>query len=104
MFSLLGRGEMDFQHNVRLTFHALVGRDEIRVPVLHQLMGGASQQIMQIQVAGPLTSPEMRRVAFPGVNQALQQLQEDLQRGPQPRPHPINGQQQVGTRPKIGAR
>ncbi len=97
--SLLGRGEMDFQKNVRLTFHALVGRDEVRVPLLRDLMGGASQQIMQIQVAGPLTNPEMRRVAFPGVNQALQQLQEDLQRGPQPRPNPGNEFPQIGSRP-----
>jgi len=80
--SLLGQGEMDFQKNVHLTFHAVVGRDEIRVPILREVMGGASQQVMQIQVDGPLTGPEVRKVAFPGVNQALQQLQEDIQRGP----------------------
>jgi hypothetical protein len=32
--SLLGQGEMDFQWNLAMNFHAVVGRDELRVPVL----------------------------------------------------------------------
>lgn len=78
--SLLGQGEMDFQHNIALTFHAVVGSDEVRVPVLRELVGGASQQIMQIRVDGTLQNPHTEKVAFPAVNQALQQLQGDLQR------------------------
>jgi hypothetical protein len=95
--SLLGQGEMDFQKNVRLTFHGVVGRDEVHVPILREVMGGASQQVMQIQVDGPLTGPEVRRIAFPGVNQALQQIQEDMQRNLPPPPMPPP---RVGVRPK----
>jgi len=95
--SLLGQGEMDFQKNVHLTFHAVVGRDEVHVPILREVMGGASQQVMQIQVDGPLTGPEVRKIAFPGVNQALQQLQEDMQRSLPPPPMPPP---RVGTRPR----
>jgi hypothetical protein len=78
--SLLGQGEMDFQHNIALTFHAIVGSDEVRVPVLWDLVGGASQQIMQIRVDGTLQEPRTQKVAFPAVNEALQQLQGDLQK------------------------
>ncbi len=82
--SLLGKGEMDFQQNVRMAFHAIVGRGELDVPVLRQLVGGASQQIMLIHVTGTLQNPETHREAFPGVNKALQQLQHDLHGAPEP--------------------
>jgi hypothetical protein len=76
--SLLGKGEMDFQRNIQLTFHAIVGSGELGVPVLREIVGGASSQIMLIHADGTLEDPEVRREAFPAVNQALQQLQTDL--------------------------
>lgn len=76
--SLLGKGEMDFQQNVRMTFHAIVGRSDWGVPAIQQVLGGASQQIMLIHVGGTLQNPHTRREAFPVVNKALQQLQTDL--------------------------
>jgi len=78
--SLLGKGEMDFESNIRLTFGAIVGRGELNLPILREIVGGASKQIMTIRVSGSLQNPETRKEAFPGVNQVLQQLQEDLQR------------------------
>ncbi len=82
--SLLGKGEMDFQQNVRMTFHAIVGRGDLDLPVLKQVLGGASQQIMLIHVTGTMQQPETRREAFPAVNKALQQLQTDLHGKPEP--------------------
>jgi hypothetical protein len=79
--SLLGQGEMDLQSNVALNFHALVGRDEIRVPILRGLMREASEQIVQIRVGGTLQNPQMEKEAFPVVTQALQELQNEIQRG-----------------------
>ncbi|HUU95680.1 MAG TPA: AsmA-like C-terminal region-containing protein [Phycisphaerae bacterium] len=78
--SLLGRGEMDFESNVAMVFHAVVGRDELQIPLIRELMGGASEQIMRIHVGGTLQNPDSRTEAFPAVNQALQQLQDDLQK------------------------
>jgi hypothetical protein len=78
--SLLGTGEMDFQGNVNLVFHSLVGRGDLGVPLVRDLLGGASQQFMQIRVGGTLQNPDTRREPFPGVNQALQQLQADRPR------------------------
>ncbi len=77
--SLRGKGEMDFQSSIRLTFHALVGRGDLAVPVIKQVFSGASQQLMLIHVDGTLQNPETRKEALPYVNQALQQIREELQ-------------------------
>jgi hypothetical protein len=76
--SLEGSGEMDFQTAIRATFRAMLGPTEERLPILGDLLGGASEQIMLIHVGGTLQAPEVSKEAFPVVNQALQQLQGDL--------------------------
>lgn len=75
--SLKGRGDIDFQGNLSLTFHSVVGRGDREIPILKDVLGGASQQIMQIHVGGTLQNPETKREPFPGVNHALQKLQAD---------------------------
>jgi hypothetical protein len=72
--SLEGTGEMNFDGQLQMTFHAIVGRGDPYVPVIQDLVGGASQQIMLIHVDGSLQDPHTRREAFPVVNKALQQL------------------------------
>ena len=80
--SLLGYGEMDFQQSIRMTFNAIVGRGDL--PLIKELLSGASQQIMLIHAGGTLQNPEIRNEPFPVVGQALQLLQEDLQKGTNP--------------------
>lgn len=77
--SLLGQGEMDFESRINLTFHAVVGRDELYVPVLRELMGGASQRILQIRAKGTLQNPKTEKVALPFVKEVWEQLQNELQ-------------------------
>jgi hypothetical protein len=72
--SLRGKGELDFQSVVRLTFYATVGRGELDLPVIKQVFRGAAQQIMLIHVDGTLQNPETRREALPGVSHVLQEL------------------------------
>jgi len=79
--SLVGNGEMNFQSELRLTLHAMVGRGERDLPVLQQVLGGASQQIMLVHVGGTLQNPETSREPFPGVARAIQQLQNDRDLG-----------------------
>ncbi|HEX4147465.1 MAG TPA: AsmA-like C-terminal domain-containing protein, partial [Pirellulales bacterium] len=76
--SLLGKGEINFNRQLHLTFHAMVGPNRRRIPLVGDLLGGASQQIMLIHADGSLDQPALRREAFPGVNQAWQQLQAEL--------------------------
>jgi len=80
--SLLGKGWMDLDRKIALTFHAMVGRDEIHVPVLREVMGGASRQIMQINVRGDLQHPQTEKVALPFVKEVWEQLQRELLIGP----------------------
>lgn len=76
--SLTGEGEMDFHRNIRLTFRAMLGRSD-RIPILRELMGGVSEQIMLIHVNGTLENPVTSQEALPGLNQALQQISSDPQ-------------------------
>lgn len=77
--SLQGRGEINLVDNrLALVFRTVIGSDARRSSGVRQLLGGASQQILLIHVDGTLNSPQIRREAFPGVNQALEQLQADL--------------------------
>ncbi len=84
--SLQGRGELNLVDNrIALVFRTVIGSDARRTPGMRQLLGGASQQILLIHVDGTTTNPQIRREAFPGVNQALEQLQAELQRPLTPR-------------------
>ena len=75
--SLSGKGEMDFQGNIsRMVFATTLGRGDAGVPLVRNLFGGVSQQIMQIRVTGNIQDPQIVREAFPGVNQALKNLQD----------------------------
>ena len=77
--SLVGEGEMDFQSNVNLVFGARLGRGELNLPLLRDLLGEAGDQMVSLRVEGPLAHPEIYRVPFPAVNKVLQQLQSELQ-------------------------
>ena len=82
--SLVGKGEMNFQGDVRLVFHTMVGRGNWNLPVLKEVVGGASQQLLLVHVGGTLQKPEISKEPFPGLNQAIQQLQGDRPEGPGP--------------------
>ena len=77
--SLRGTGEMGLDKNLQLMFYTVVGRDQWRVPLVSDVLGGASQQLMAIYVEGPINHPEVRKQALPAVNEALQEIQNELQ-------------------------
>ena len=87
--SLEGNGEMNLNTELRLTLHTLPGRSDMQLPIWKNVIGGASEQIMQIQVTGTLAEPKMKREPFPGINQAIQSLQTGMQ--PQNRTLPAEG-------------
>jgi len=68
---------MNFQGETRLQFSPRSwAAASWGYPSWRNLFTGASQQLMVIHVTGPVGNPEIRKEAFPGVNQALEQLQE----------------------------
>ena len=84
--SLQGKGELNLvKDEVNLTFRTVVGSDSARLPVMKQILGGASQQVLLLHVDGTLKNPQVRRDVLPGVNQALERLQAELNSPAPPR-------------------
>ena len=77
--SLEGRGEMNFDSDIRLTFRSRLGLRQLNVPLLKDILGGASEQIMLIHVSGKIQDPITKKEPFPTLTQALHQFQNDLQ-------------------------
>lgn len=77
--SLEGAGEMDFNHNVNLRFGTRLGRGELGLSFLRDVLGGAGDQIVLIHVEGPASNPKIIRQPLPAVNNLIEQLQKDLQ-------------------------
>jgi hypothetical protein len=76
--SLLGKGDMDWQSNINLNFHTVIGRGDVHIPVIQEVrevFTGAGRGIMTLHVEGTLQDPQTQRIALPAVNQALQELQ-----------------------------
>jgi AsmA-like C-terminal region len=82
--SLYGRGDTNFDRNLNLTFYSMVGPSGFTVPLLSSMAGQASKQIMQLKVDGSIDNPQIHREAFPVMNQFMQQIQAELQRGVPP--------------------
>ncbi len=72
--SLLGRGEMNFDHQLDLDFHAVVGRNEIRLPLFKNFVNRVGEHTMQMSVRGTLTDPQVSTQALPVINNLFQQL------------------------------
>ena len=76
--SLLGRGETNFDHQLNLDFHAVVGRNEIRLPLVKNFVNRVGEQTLQMSVRGTLSDPQVSTQALPGINNLIKQLQTDL--------------------------
>lgn len=76
--SLFGKGYTNFDHQLNLVFRGAVGRNEINIPLVKNILGQASQQIMQMYVGGTLADPQVQTHAFPGIKNLIQQIQAEL--------------------------
>ncbi len=73
--SLLGRGETNFDHQLRLEFEPVVGRDEIRLPFVKNIVRGAGRQTLRMSVTGTLSDPQVTTQPLPGINNLIKQLE-----------------------------
>jgi len=79
-FSLRGKGEMNLDRQINLTFYTILGRSEFQVPIVSPILGLASRQIWQIHVDGTLDNPNPPvREVLPGLNESLRQLFPELE-------------------------
>lgn len=82
--SMKGSGECDWEQRIQAEFWTQVGSDENRVPIVSNIFGAASRQMLCVNVTGTLNDPQVMRIAFPTLNQTLQTLV-----GPETEPDPI---------------
>jgi hypothetical protein len=78
VLSLRGRGEMNLDRQIALSFYTLVGHGELPAPVLKALLRQASKQLLLIHVAGTLDEPQMTREALPLLKETLDQIFPEL--------------------------
>ncbi len=76
---LYGYGETDFDQNVKLIFRGEFGPRNYHLPLVKNIVGQMSQQVMQMYVDGTLTDPHVTREAFPEISQMLKQIRTDLE-------------------------
>ena len=79
--SLFGKGYTNFDQQLKLVFHGVVGRNDFRIPFVKNVFANASQQIMQMYVDGTVSDPQIHTQAFPGISNLVQQIQDDLDTG-----------------------
>ncbi|MCS7237790.1 MAG: hypothetical protein NZ899_05900 [Thermoguttaceae bacterium] len=73
-----GSGELDWQGRVRLVLRANLVRPDSPFPIMRQLVGDASQQLVILHVTGFLHDPVVSSEPLPGVNQMLRELQQEI--------------------------
>ncbi len=79
-----GSGEVDWQGRIRLLLRANLVRVDSPFPLVRQMVGDASQQLVLLHVSGWLYDPVVTSEPLPGVNHMLRGLQQEI--GPQPSP------------------
>lgn len=86
--TLRGIGEMNFDRQLNLYFYSVVGRDNVRLPLVTPALWVASRQLLLIKVEGALEDPVVQKEVFPGVNELLQQAFPESGDSPElPRPN-----------------
>ena len=76
--SLYGQGTTNFDQELNLVFHGVVGRNDLRLPFVKDLLDRAGQSIMKMYVDGTMSNPQIHTQPLPGINQLIQQIQDDL--------------------------
>ena len=76
--SLLGRGETNFDQQLNLDFHAVVGRNEIRLPLVKKIVNRVGEHTLQMSVVGTMSNPQVSTRALPVINNLIQRIQTGL--------------------------
>ncbi|MFV1964278.1 MAG: hypothetical protein ACC628_02555 [Pirellulaceae bacterium] len=82
--SLDGRGEMNLQRQINLTFGTAIGRDDLYNSLLRPMLKEAGRRLVLLHVTGTLDQPHVRRELVPELNQTIQQLFPNQPREPRP--------------------
>lgn len=78
--SFVGEGSASFDNNVKLTFYSFLPRNQIPLPILHELVGEATKGWVRADVSGKLSDPVVKVRATSPLDEALKNLQGVLPR------------------------
>jgi hypothetical protein len=76
--SLAGRGSVGFDKQLALLFQPQLGSRGARVPIISDLLRSASGQIVELYVGGTVDQPDVSQEPFPGIKEALENLQPPI--------------------------
>lgn len=76
--SLYGEGTTNFEQQLNLAFHGVIGQNNARLPMIKNLIDRTGEQFMQMYVDGTISNPKIHTQALPGINQLIQQIQTEL--------------------------
>mgnify|MGYP001369813672 FL=1 len=80
--SLEGSGWMNLDKGINLRLYTVVGRDEIRLPLVKAVLAEASRKLLEINVKGSLENPQISSTALPELDDTLQRILVDLENRP----------------------
>lgn len=72
--SLYGVGYVRFDGITSLDFGSRLSRNQVRIPVIHEIVGMMSRGVVGVEVRGRIDSPNVRIKPVPELNEALQQF------------------------------
>lgn len=79
--SLYGQGTTNFDQQLNLAFHGVLGQNNSRLKMIRNLIDRTGEQFMQMYVDGTISNPQVHTQALPGINQLIQQIQSELDTG-----------------------
>lgn len=80
--SLEGSGWMNLDRDINLRLYTVVGRGEIRLPLVKAVLAEASRKLLEINVKGSLENPQISSTALPELDDTLQRILVDLENRP----------------------
>lgn len=79
-----GSGTVDFDSNTNLTFYSRMGRNQVPIPIVHELVGEATKGWVRIFVTGKLSQPRTKIETLKGPDESLKDFFDFLRTAPQP--------------------
>jgi hypothetical protein len=78
LISMHGNGMVRLDsRQVDLMLKTRLGSRRMQIPGISDIIGGVSDQLVQLRITGPLTDPTITRVVVPEIQNVLQQIQPD---------------------------
>ncbi|MBA4031275.1 MAG: hypothetical protein C0478_10365 [Planctomyces sp.] len=72
--SLRGRGSIRFDGGIVLDFYSMLARNQIRIPVIHEVVGALSRGWVGVEVRGNVGAPVSRLKPVPEFDDAMKQF------------------------------